>query len=110
MRSLQRLWQDLAARDLVVGPVIGDFLLGPQARQQVGEFPPHAARVLQIGAVGRELVGTASAADPDIDPTAALYGECRHALRDMQRIVDWLRNHTDAETDAARALTRRGQG
>src|SRR5215471_5424352 len=104
MRSLHRLWQDLATRDPVVGPVIGDFLLGPEARQQVGEFPPHAARVLEIGAVRSELVGIAGAADPDIDPAAAQYIQCRHALCDVQRVVDWRQNYPDAEPDTTGAL------
>src|SRR5215469_13836835 len=83
MRALHRLRQDLAARDVVVGPVIRDLLFGPGARQHLGQFLPHAARVAQISSVGRQLVGIAGAADPDIDAAMAQNIERRHALRDM---------------------------
>src|SRR6202007_673829 len=67
MRTLHWLWQHFATRDLVVGPVVGGFLLGPEARQHIGELLPHAARVLEVGAVGNQLIGIARPADPDID-------------------------------------------
>src|SRR3954465_6148244 len=104
MRALPWLWEVWARRDFVVGPVIGDFLLGPEARQQVGEFPPHTACVLEIGAVRGELVGIAGAADPDVNPAAAQYIQCRRALGDVQRVVDWRQNPPDAEPDTTGAL------
>ena len=107
MRLLHRFRQYFAARDLVVGAVIGDFRLGPDPRQDLGKLLPHAARVLQIGAVRDELIGIAGAANPDINPAAAQYVERCHALRDMQRVVDRRQHHADAETDPAGALAHR---
>src|SRR6516225_7493362 len=110
MRLLDRLWQNFAARDLVVGPVIRDFLLRPDARQDIGEFLPHAAGVAQIGPVWGQLVGVAGTAEPDIDAAMAQNVEGRHALRDMQRMVNGRQHHADAEPDRAGALADRRQG
>ena len=107
MRLLHRLWQDLAARDLVVGPVIRDFLLGPDPRQYIGKFLPHAAGVAQVGPVRCQLVGVAGAAEPDIDAAMAQNVERRHALRDMQRVVNWREYYTDTKADGAGALADR---
>ena len=71
MRALYRLGQHLAARDVVILPVVGDLFLRPNARQHVGEFLPHAARILQIAAIRGQLIGITGPAQPDIDPTPA---------------------------------------
>ena len=65
---------------------------------------------LQVGPVRGQLVGIAGAAEPDIDPPMAQDVERRHALRDMQRVVDRRQHHADAEADRAGALADRRQG
>src|SRR5207248_2645178 len=88
VRALHRLRQDFPARDLVVLPVIRDLLLGPDARQHVGKFLPHAAGFLQIRAVRAQLVRVAGPAEAYIDAPMAQNVERRYARRAVQRVVD----------------------
>src|SRR5204862_475777 len=77
------------------------------ARQNVGELLPHAARIAQVDAVRGQLIGITGAAESDIDPPAAQNVERRHALRDVQRMVDRREHDADAEADARGALSER---
>ena len=109
MRLLHRLRQNLAARDVVVRPVVGDFLLGPDARQDIGEFLPHAARVVQICPIRRQLVRIAGPAEADIDAPMAQDVESGHASCHVQWVMNRRQHHPNAEADTAGALTDRGK-
>src|SRR5712691_628630 len=109
VRALHRLRQDLAARDLEIFAVVGDLLLRPDARQELGEFLPHAACVLKVRPIGGDLVGIAGAPEPDIDPPAAQDVERRHARGDVQWVVDRREDDADPQADRAGALADRRQ-
>jgi hypothetical protein len=66
VRLLQRFRENLTARKLVVLPVVRDLLLGPDARQHIGEFLPHAAGVVEVGPVRGQLVGITGPAEADV--------------------------------------------
>jgi hypothetical protein len=70
----------------------------------VRELLPHAVCIAQVGAVRDQLIGIAGAAEPDIDAPAAQNVECRHALREMQEMVNWRQHDADAKADAFDAL------
>src|SRR5712691_12863703 len=109
VRALYRLREDLAARDLEIFAVVGDLLLRPDPRQELGEFLPHPAGVLEVRPIGGDLVGIAGAPEPDINPPAAQDVERRHARGDVQWVVDRREDDADPQADRAGALADRRQ-
>src|SRR6185437_3310944 len=109
MGLLQWLGKYFASGNLEVFAVVRSRFLGPDARQHVREFLPHAAGITQVRAVRSELVRIAGAAQAHVHPPVAQDIERGHAGRHVQRMMNRRQNDADAQANPAGSLTDRGK-
>ena len=108
MRLLQRLRHDVAGGEAPVLPVVLDFVLRPELREQAHGLLPHRARVLGRDIEPTELAVRRPATGPELQAAVAQQVEDGRALGDPDGVIH--REQHDAVADADGAGLPRDRG